>query len=82
MPTKIFSLNYGDSQENLLNLFKITNVNNHKILENIVQYEDHPFYTDHYTICIACISNGYKVLVDTGSVAYHADLPLYGESWH
>ena len=82
MPTKIFSLTYEDAKEDLLKIFEIADVKNHKIKENKVQFEDHPFYTDHYTVCRACISNGYKVLMDTGSVAYHADLPMYGESWH
>jgi hypothetical protein len=82
VPTWVFSSSYGDSQQELLQVFELSKVKNHKIKENIVQYEDHPTFTDHYTICTALRSNGGKVLMDTGSAAYHADLPLFGESWH
>jgi hypothetical protein len=82
VPTYIFSLTYGPIQSELNNIFELAGVKDHKIMENIVQYEDHPFYTDHYTICAAIKSNGAKVLLDNGSVAYHADLPIYGENWH
>jgi hypothetical protein len=82
VPTWVFSSSYAESQEELLKIFELAKVKNHKIKENIVQYEDHPTFTDHYTICTALRSNGGKVLMDTGSAAYHADLPLFGENWH
>lgn len=82
VPTNIFSLTYSDRQNDLKELFNYIGVKNHKIEENIIQFEDHPFFTDHYTICAATKANGYRVLLDQGSVAYHADLPLYGENWH
>jgi hypothetical protein len=82
VPTYVFNLNYGDEQQNLLDVFNLFNVTNHTILENKIQYEDHPFYTDHYTLCSALKSNGGKILLDNGSVAYHADLQIYGEKWH
>ena len=82
VPTYVFSLTYGSIQLELNNILNLSGVKDHKIMENIVQYEDHPFYTDHYTICAALKNNGGKILVDNGSVAYHADLPIYGENWH
>lgn len=82
IPTYVFKLNYGDEQQNLLDVFNIFNITNHTILENKIQHEDHPFYTDHYTLCCALKTNGGKILLDNGSVAYHADLQIYGEKWH
>lgn len=82
VPAKVFSQTYGDLQNELIEVFKIANVTNHKIKENIVQYEDHPSFTDHYTICAAVRANGGKIYMDRGSAAYHADLPLFGENWH
>jgi hypothetical protein len=82
VPTKVFRQGYGNLKNELLEVFKLAKVSNHKINENIVQYEDHPTFTDHYTICTALRSQGGKVYMDRGSVAYHADLPIYGENWH
>lgn len=82
VPSKIFDLTYGDLQQELLKVFDIANVKNHKITENKVQYEDHPSFTDHYTICAATRANGGKIYMDRGSAAYHADLPIFGEKWH
>lgn len=82
VPTSIFKKTYGDLQGELIDIFKLAKVNNHKIKENIVQYEDHPTFTDHYTICAAVRANGGKVYMDRGSAAYHADLPIHGEAWH
>lgn len=82
VPTKVFKEGYGNLKNELLEVFKLAKVSNHKINENIVQYEDHPTFTDHYTICAALRSQGGKVYMDRGSVAYHADLPIYGENWH
>lgn len=81
-PSFVFQNGYGKSKEDLLRIFKIAQLNDHKIYQDIVQYEDHPFFTDHYTICAAMRGNGYKVYLDRGSVAYHADLSIYGKSWH
>lgn len=82
VPTSIFNKTYGNLQDELIKIFDIANVKNHKIKDNIVQYEDHPSFTDHYTICAAVRANGGKIIMDQGSPAYHADLPLYGENWH
>lgn len=82
VPTQVFSQTYGNMQQELLETFKLANVTNHKIAENIVQYEDHPSFTDHYTICAAVRANGGKILMDRCSAAYHADLPIHGEAWH
>jgi hypothetical protein len=82
VPSKVFDLTYGDLQQELLKVFDIANVTNHKISENKVQYEDHPSFTDHYTICAATRANGGKIYMDRGSAAYHADLPIFGEKWH
>jgi hypothetical protein len=45
-------------------------------------YEDHYSFTDHFSICRFWRLEGHKVTVDRRLVAGHADLPLYGESWH
>lgn len=82
VPTYVFKNGYGNEQKDLLYVFNLAKVSNHKITENIVQYEDHPTFTDHYTICMATRSNGAKIILDKGSSAYHADLPLFGENWH
>lgn len=82
VPTIVFRQNYGKMQQELLETFDIAKVTNHKIKENIVQYEDHPSFTDHYTICAAVRANGGKIIMDRGSAAYHADLPIHGEAWH
>lgn len=82
VPTYAFKNGYGNLQNELLKVFDLANVDNHKIKDNIVQYEDHPTFTDHYTVCTALRANGGKVYMDRGSVAYHADLPMYGEAWH
>lgn len=49
---------------------------------NFARYEDHPAFTDHHPICKACRDNGKTVTVDMNCVAYHANLPKYGEQWH
>lgn len=82
VPTKVFAGTYGDLQMELLEVFDIAGVTDHKILDNKVQYEDHPSFTDHYTICAATRAGGGKILMDRLSPAYHADLPLFGENWH
>jgi len=82
VPTTAFKNGYGNLKQELLEVFDLANVKNHKINEDVVQYEDHPSFTDHYTICTALRSQGGKVLLDRGSVGYHADLPIYGENWH
>lgn len=82
VPTSTFQKGYGKLQDELLKVFRMAKVNNHKIFDNIVQYEDHPSFTDHYTVCTALRSQGGKIFMDRGSVAYHADLPIYGENWH
>lgn len=82
VPTSVFDQTYGDMQKELLETFNIAKVNNHKIADNIVQYEDHPCFTDHFTICAAVRANGGKIYMDRGSAAYHADLPIHGEGWH
>jgi hypothetical protein len=82
VPTSIFSKTYGELQQELLDVFDLAGVADHKIHDNIVQYEDHPSFTDHYTVCAAVRANGGDVCLYSGSVAYHADLPLYGENWH
>ncbi len=82
VPSSIFKQTYGSLQKELIKVFELAKVKNHKIKENIVQYEDHPTFTDHYTICTAVRANGGKIYMDRGSAAYHADLPIYGEAWH
>ena len=46
------------------------------------RYEDHPAFTDHYSICKACRDAGKNVVVCRDLIAQHADLPKYGEQWH
>jgi len=82
VPSKVFSLSYGDMKNELIDTFNIAGVTNHKVNEDKVQYEDHPCFTDHFTVCAALRANGGKVFMDRGSIAYHADLPIYGEAWH
>jgi hypothetical protein len=82
VPTYVFFNGYGKEKDDLLYAFELAKVKNHKIPQDTVQYEDHPTFTDHYTICMATRSNGAKVMLDKGSSAYHADLPLFGENWH
>lgn len=82
VPTKIFFNGYGSEKDDLLYAFELAKVKNHKIAQDIVQYEDHPTFTDHYTICMATRACGGKIMLDKGSSAYHADLPLFGENWH
>ena len=82
VPSKVFSYSYGNMKQELLDTFQIAGVKNHKIKEDIVQYEDHPCFTDHFTVCAALRANGGKIFMDRGSVSYHADLPIHGEAWH
>lgn len=51
-------------------------------LNNSDAYEDHPAFTDHYPICKMARSEGKRVGIDRGTIAYHANLPQYGEAWH
>jgi hypothetical protein len=81
IPSAVFSYSYNDKKD-LIDVFNLTKVTDHKINQDKVQYEDHPTFTDHYTVCAALRNNGGKIYMDRGSVAYHADLPLYGEEWH
>lgn len=46
------------------------------------RYEDHPAFTDHFPICKRAKELGLPVVVDRSTVAYHAELPRYGEPWH
>jgi hypothetical protein len=82
VPSKVFNYSYGNMKSELIETFSIAGVTNHKIHEDKVQYEDHPCFTDHFTICAALRANGGKVFMDRGSAAYHADLPIHGEAWH
>jgi hypothetical protein len=41
-----------------------------------------PAYTDHWPIAAACLARGRRVICHRGVVAYHANLPEYGEAWH
>lgn len=51
-------------------------------LYNWIRYEDHPAFTDHYSICRAARSCGRKVGILRTCTALHADLPKYGEPFH
>ena len=83
VPTSVFKGTYeGQHKQELLEVFNFASVKKHNIAEGKVRYEDHPTFTDHYTVCTALRSQGGKVLLDRGSTAYHADLPIYGEEWH
>lgn len=46
------------------------------------RYEDHPRFTDHWPVCAAARQLGLAVNVHRGVIAYHANLPKYGEKWH
>lgn len=46
------------------------------------RYEDHPAFTDHFSVAEVCRSLGRRVTLDRRVTAYHADLPKYGEAWH
>ena len=45
-------------------------------------YEDHVSFTEHYPICEHARRMGRHVAMLTTAVARHANLPLYGESFH
>lgn len=47
-----------------------------------LDYFDHPAFTDHYNICRGCRDLGLKVGIAREVIAYHANLPDYGLSWH
>jgi hypothetical protein len=47
-----------------------------------VLHEDHPSFTDHWSICRRARQLGRKVTVDRRLAVQHADLPAYGEAWH
>lgn len=46
-----------------------------------VRFEDHPCFTDHFSVCQAHRDNGGKIYMDLGSIAMHANLPEYGIPW-
>lgn len=71
---------YGRHLEELLDRFHRANVANE--LASRVRYEDDVSHTDHFTICRAANAAECQIVVDRGSVAYHADLPRHGEKWH
>lgn len=45
-------------------------------------HTDHPAFTDFFNVCETWRRMGYQVLVDRECIAYHADLPAWGEKWH
>ncbi|MGB1597478.1 MAG: hypothetical protein ACPIOQ_32280, partial [Promethearchaeia archaeon] len=45
-------------------------------------YADHRLYTEHYPINLHARRMGRQVVALTTAVARHANLPLYGESFH
>jgi hypothetical protein len=46
------------------------------------KHENHPAYTDWFSICVACRELGRKVICDRTVTAVHANLPKHGEQWH
>lgn len=60
----------------------ITMVNTNIYLNDQESYIDHPAYTDHFNICSMARAEGKKVGIDRECVAWHANLPKYGELWH
>lgn len=82
MPAKTFQMQYKKStKEHLRKILEKFNVKHH-LDEKKVWYEDHPSFTDHYSICSVIRDNGHKVIMDKCSAAYHADLPKYKCGWH
>lgn len=47
-----------------------------------VAYTNHPAFTDHYPLCKVCTDTGKRVTCDRSIIAYHANLPKYGEAFH
>lgn len=45
-------------------------------------YEDHPAFTDHWPVCRMARTEGRMVGIDRETIAWHANLPKYGEDWH
>ncbi|EKX32328.1 hypothetical protein GUITHDRAFT_121497 [Guillardia theta CCMP2712] len=50
--------------------------------EGMVLYEDHPAFTEHFSIAAHARRMGRPVLMYNGAVARHANLLLYGETFH
>jgi len=50
--------------------------------EGMVLYEDHPAFTEHFSIAAHARRMGRPVLMYTRAVARHANLLLYGETFH
>lgn len=71
---------YGGLKRNLLRLLPKHAAR--EVLDDKVRYADTFHFTDHMSICTAIRARGDFVYVDKTSVAYHADCPLYGMSWH
>ena len=82
MPANTFQMKYKTStKEHLRKMLEQFNVKHH-LDESQIWYEDHPSFTDHYSICSVIRDNGHKVIMDKCSAAYHADLPKYNCGWH
>jgi hypothetical protein len=47
-----------------------------------VRYEDHPAFTEHFSICKAVRNANKRVVCHRKVIAYHADLPKYGVPYH
>lgn len=45
-------------------------------------YENHPAFTDHFSICRLASNIGRKVILNKNLIVYHAYLTNYGEPWH
>lgn len=52
------------------------------VLYRHARYEDHPAFTDHFSICQAASHLGMRTVVNRNISAFHAELPKYGEPWH
>jgi hypothetical protein len=55
---------------------------NADIYRSGARYEDHPAFTDHYPICKKARDMGRRVCIVQSVVAWHAELPDFGEEWH
>jgi hypothetical protein len=71
-------------KENLVDMDCVGSVTlvNTDIYREGARYEDHPAFTDHFPICQRALQLGRRVLCRRDVIAYHADLPKYGEAWH
>lgn len=82
MPAHTFKLKYkNETKDSLRSILDKFNVKHH-LDEDQIWYEDHPSFTDHFSICSVIRDNGHKVIMDKASAAYHADLPKYNSGWH